>query len=104
MPSADAANLFFPSSRNTDFKIAHNFRVVETIYIFQLLNNDLIYEMLNQQWNIWLSRVLPYWLTVLAVCWTLAYFYLWKAPIAYARYGLTVTKVRSLSIESFLMS
>lgn len=49
--------------------------------------------MFNQHWNTWLSRVLPYWLTVVAVCWTLAYFYLWNAPLAVARYEATVTKV-----------
>ena len=50
--------------------------------------------MLNRQWNVWLSRVLPYWLTVLAVSWTLAYFYFYNAPIAYARFETTTSKVR----------
>lgn len=51
--------------------------------------------MLNEQWNVYLSRVLPYWLTVFAVCWTLAYFYMWNSDVAYERYDAKVSKVRA---------
>lgn len=49
--------------------------------------------MLTPSQSIWLSRLSPYWLTVFATCWTLAYFYLWNSTRAYERYEEKVHKV-----------
>ena len=88
-PSADVAEMQFVLS-SLDFKLAHNFELLRR-FPFSIV---VYCKMMNQQWKVWLSRVLPYWLTVLAACWTLAYFYFWNAPVAFARYEATATKVR----------
>ena len=50
--------------------------------------------MLSPKWNMWLSRLLPYWLTVIATCWMLAYYYAWNAPRAHERNAATISKAR----------
>ena len=52
---------------------------------------------LNERWSwgVLLSRLLPYWLTVFATSWTLAFLYIWTSNDAYARYDAKVQKVRA---------
>ena len=50
--------------------------------------------MLTHSLSAWCNRLLPYWLTVFATCWTLAFFYIWNTTKAYERYDGNVDKVR----------
>jgi uncharacterized membrane protein (DUF485 family) len=48
---------------------------------------------LKERWSVLLSRLLPYWLTVFAASWTLAFLYIWTSTDAYERYDAKVKKV-----------
>jgi hypothetical protein len=48
---------------------------------------------LNDPWNVRLSRLLPYWLTVVAACWTMAFYGIVPAQKASTKYDVTVHKV-----------
>ena len=49
---------------------------------------------LNERSHMWLSRLLPYWLTVLAASWSLAFFYIYVSEKATEKLDAKVQKVR----------
>jgi hypothetical protein len=48
----------------------------------------------NQSWNKALSRILPYWIVVLAVLWTFTFYLLWVSPEATEKYEEKISTVR----------